>query len=119
MKKFSADDVRAAYFAREVTERARSEGESVDSYIRSVLPVSYTADGDIDRAATEAAQRGEWKRLRHGQAILNQARVVMSGRTTAISADDMIASTAAPVVRVRAGHIAASEAYRDVTLVLR
>lgn len=114
---YTKENVQDAYFAHRCRLIAEAEGCDAEAIATEGIEW-YGDDNELDAAKTKELQAKEIARLQYGDEILKQARLVISYRYRKGTAHDGLVSDIAPTIQVPAGHIAADEAVRDVTLTL-
>lgn len=117
---FTKEDVRLAWFASRIDLDAEANQQNqswIDAVTDSLWQLAQIAKTKEQRAAYLADLKAEYEQ---GKAILEKAYLVIGDRyqrfTTSLNP---LFSPDAPMIKVDAGHIATSEAVREVTLFLK
>lgn len=118
---FTKEDVRLAWFASRIdldaeANQARNQSWS-DTVTDSLWQLAQIAETKEQREAYLADLKAEYEQ---GKMILEKAHLVIGGRYQRFTANlNPLISPDALTIKVDAGHIATSEAVREVTLFLK
>lgn len=113
--RYTEKDVKDAYIAHRVEMQAEANGITPEEQAAEGVSVYDPETNELDSRATRFYQAEAISRLHWGQAVLKNAKLMISDpqviRTVSLQ------SEVAPTILVTAGDTATSEKYRQVTLV--